>query len=172
MPFADALAVVEEVESGRYTNIAGDPGHGTKWGITQVVYTAYRDRLGLPEQSVALISDTEVQGIYLSEYWLPSHAGDASHPLDVCVFDCAVNSGLHEAILTLQRAVGATADGQYGPDTLAAVKACEPFAAASRFYGLRDHFYENLAAARPESQKFLQGWLNRVAQERKEEGVA
>jgi len=77
-------------------------------------------------------------------------------PVDLAVFDAAVNVGPGRSAKWLQRAVGVDADGILGPGTLAAVAVPDPKALASAVVELRMQYYETLGGP------FLQGWLNRA----------
>ena len=59
----------------------------------------------------------------------------------------------------LQAAVGVTADGAFGPATLAAVKAADPAAVVNAIAAGRTAFYRSL----PTFPHFGDGWLARVA---------
>jgi len=108
----------------------GDP-NPTYQGVTQRVYDGHRDSLGLPRQSVALMTAEERGEIYDS-YWIAGRCGDIasySSELSVVHFDTVFNGG---GAVVLQRAVGVKDDGVIGPVTLAAVKAaCAADAAAT-----------------------------------------
>ena len=171
LPFSDSLAMVLQFEGGFVDN-PDDPGGATNQGITQSVYDRFRTEHGVAVQSVRLIQANEVAAIYQTEYWLPAHCDALAPPLDAVVFDCAVNSGEGRAIRTLQQALGITDDGQWGPETQAATLVCDARAVASKYLDLRTMFYNAVAKARPASIEFLHGWLNRVAEERKDLGVA
>ncbi|WP_377846987.1 glycosyl hydrolase 108 family protein [Bosea sp. UC22_33] len=66
--FAPALTRALTHEGG-FSNHKDDPGGATMKGVTQRVYDAYRERRGLPQQSVRLISEAEIQEIYRKQYW-------------------------------------------------------------------------------------------------------
>ena len=170
MAFSDSLSMVLQFEGGFADNPA-DPGGATNQGVTQAVYDRFRAEHGLAIQSVRLIQSNEVAAIYQVEYWLAAHCDKLTHPLDAVVFDCAVNSGVHQAVLTLQRALGIVADGSFGPVTLAAALACHPSTVAVAYLDLRDEFYKDLATAKPALHQFLRGWLDRILLERARLGI-
>ncbi len=90
---------------GGYSNHPNDPGGKTNKGITQRVYDLYRTSKKLPRRDVRFISDDEVREIYFHKYWVRAHAGDLPAPLDLVVFDTAVNCGVGTAIRFLQQAL-------------------------------------------------------------------
>lgn len=120
--FGQALAKVLLSEGG-YSNDFRDNGGETNFGITHLVYDAWRHTHGEPLQSVKLISPEEVAGIYRANYWNAVQGDHLPAGVSYVVFDGAVNSGVSQSIKWLQRAVGAADDGQIGPKTIAAVGA-------------------------------------------------
>lgn len=142
---------------GAYTQIDG----GTMCGVTQAVYDDYRDSLGLPEQSVALISMDEVQNIMRTLYWTPASCDKLPDKLGIAHFDWAYNHGVHGANVTLQETLGfknTALDGVVGPITLHAVLAVEPSILLQKYLDARRAWYRADTA----QAKYLTGWLNRV----------
>jgi lysozyme family protein len=83
------------------------------------------------------------------------------------VFDSGVNEGLKTAVETLQGAANAlggklAVDGQWGPETLAAVNSADPAALVEEFKRLRSQRYIALAAAIATDKQYLAGWLARA----------
>ncbi len=154
MSFETALSFTLSQE-GYYSNNPADPGGATYRGITQRVYDRYRDGQGLHHQDVRKITDDELQTIYRQNYWNACSGDELGEPVDLAVFDAAVNCGPGRSARWLQKAVGVTADGVIGPGTVAAVGASNLTATALAHVGLRREYYEELDGP------FLQGWLNR-----------
>lgn len=119
--FSRSLAKVL-VHEGGYVNHPADPGGETNRGITKRVYDAYRQRMGLPAQSVRSITSQEVAAIYKAAYWDLAKCDQLPAGVSYVVFDGAVNSGVAQSIKWLQRALGVTPDGVIGNATLAAVQ--------------------------------------------------
>ena len=71
------------------------------------------------------MADAERDAIYKGEYWTPVRGDDLPVGLDFCVFDAAVNSGVGQAGVWLQNALGdhyvGTVDGVIGTKTMQAV---------------------------------------------------
>jgi len=172
MAFQDSLAFIlrPDVEGG-YVNDPDDKGAETNFGVTKAVYDSYRAEKNLPKQDVKIISSAEVSDIYLTEYWNPSHAGSAQHPLDTVIFDCSVNSGVGRAIKTLQQALGLTVDGLFGPNTLKALQNCNAHDTAEKFLDIRSKFYDAIGVANPSQMKFEKGWYNRINKLKAAEGL-
>ena len=160
--FFDCLPVILNYEGG-YVDHPNDHGGATNQGITQRVYTGWRTDRGLVDQSVSRIASNEVTAIYQANYWNPCGAGLCPAPLDLVVFDCAVNSGVGRAVRMLQRVLDIDADGLIGPVTKNTIMSCNPKATAKALIEARRTFYRGIVSAHPEQSKFLAGWLNRMA---------
>lgn len=160
--FTICLAFVLAREGG-FSNNPHDSGGATMKGITQRVYDAYRQRMGLYLRSVALIADSELQDIYRKEYWTPVGCDQLPVGVDLAAFDLAVNAGDTRSEKILQQALGVVVDGNVGPKTIAAAAAADRRALANRMLDLRATFYRQLVIAEPKDAVFLDGWLNRVA---------
>jgi lysozyme family protein len=169
--FVDALPFVLRWEGG-FVNHPNDPGGATNKGVTQKVYDAWRSKQGLAAADVRSLTDTELQSIYESGYWLPPRCDDLPSPLDLVQFDTAVNMGNGRAIKLLQKAVGATpVDGKFGPGTEACVAGCDTGEALAAYCDAREAFYRDLAASNPKLAVFLKGWMNRLNALRKHVGL-
>jgi lysozyme family protein len=144
-----------------YSNDRHDKGGRTMDGIIQREYDKWRIAQGLPTRWVKNIGPDEVRTIYRAEYWLPN-CPRLPAGLDLCLFDTNVNNGVHAGTLLLQRALGKTADGIFGPETNLACAALKSDASATRiviakFYQVRRAYYLSLADAR----YFGSDWLRR-----------
>ena len=163
--FDQCLKFVLEREGG-YVCDSSDRGGATNCGITQATYDDYRVRAGRNRQPVIGINATEIADIYRLRYWKAVHADQLPRPVDLVVFDAAVNHGTRQAILFLQRAVGAEDDGVIGPQTIAAVqadhKAGLSVSVAAAIIVLRREFYQRLAVKDPSQKRFMAGWNNRL----------
>lgn len=161
----EPLKFVLEREGG-YSNNPTDRGGATNRGITQKSYDSWRIRNGLSRNPVSGISGEEVTSIYRTGYWLPVCADDLLAPLDLCVFDAAVQHGSSRAAKWLQRVVGAKQDGKIGPKTLVLLalelERCGLFAVIDRYMDIRDDFYHDIVANDPSQAVFLKGWMNRL----------
>ena len=137
---------------GGYSDHKDDPGGKTRYGITEAVAREVGYRGDMRELPLDL-----AQRIYKNRYW---DAVQAEHlPADVryAVFDAAVNSGVRQSILWLQRALGVVDDGVLGPRTLAAANAANPDALRARLISQRLRFLTNLNTF----GAFGRGWTRR-----------
>lgn len=167
--FDKALDVVIQFETGGdpeggFTEDPADPGGATRWGISQRAN---------PEINPKTLTRKQASDIYREKYWKPTVEAlglDApgSEALALSVFDFAVNSGPEQAIRTLQRNIGATADGIPGPKTRAALTAYlnskAMGVASAELNSGREVFLENLAVSSPKLSRFKMGWLRRVGE--------
>lgn len=133
------LPILLHFEGGWYPGGPGDP-NPTMYGVIQSEYDRFRNTLPAPRQSVQLITTGEVTFIYRTEYWDILKCDGLAWPLCAVVADVAVNNGVGRAKQWLKK----TKD-------------------AATMLDLRDHFYRDLAARRPETSRFLAGWLKRDA---------
>lgn len=152
MNFEQALEIVLKHEGG-YIWHKDDPGGETNFGITVKVAREH-GYMG----DMKAIPMTTVAEIYRKSYWDATRCNELQPELRLAVFDAAVNSGARRSIQWLQAAVGATADGVFGPRTLAAVAGTDPRKAA------RDMCYERLGflASLNHFGTFGRGWVRRV----------
>lgn len=158
------------IREGGYVNDPSDRGGETNWGITHATLDHYNAIHGLPRSSVRDLTRDGAKTIYLELFWIPSGGDVLPYPLDALMFDAAVNHGPAQAVIFLQRAVGANEDGALGPRTLAAIASADMSRVLSALLNAREGFYRWLAT-QPDQAKFLRGWLNRLDGIRKTYGI-
>jgi lysozyme family protein len=93
-----------------------------------------------PSRDVWQITMPEVEVIYYQRYWVPIGAGFRDYPLNLFLFDAAVNHGHSRARKFLASSQG------------------DPI----RYLDARVAFYHAIVRHRPTQRKFLRGWLNRA----------
>ena len=148
-------------QEGGYSNDAHDPGGMTMEGIIQREYDSKRKQWGEPTQWVKKISADEMRTIYYTDYWMP-YSPLLPAGLDLEFFDLCVNGGQHRAIVTLQRALDISDDGQFGSQTMTAVTQLlagggDPNHAIESFKREREAFYRSLGTFR----FFGKDWIRR-----------
>jgi lysozyme family protein len=152
--FDDAFAALIANEGG-YSNNPADPGGETRFGVTARVarkhgYTgAMRD---LPLETAKQIAKTE--------YWDAVRGDELSPRLAFELFDGAYNSGPPQAVKWLQRALGVTVDGAFGPATMAAIAT---FPSEDKLIGRLDAYRLLFLADLGTWPSFGRGWTRRVA---------
>src|SRR5262245_28492186 len=102
---------------GGYTDNSADRGNwtsgvigegllkGTKYGIAAHSH---------PDLDIRNLTLEQAREIYRAEYWDPCGCDEWGSPLDVIVFDAAINNGRGRAIRFLQLAAGVNSDGALG----------------------------------------------------------
>lgn len=153
MNFDAAFAKVLGHEGG-FSNHPDDPGGATRFGVTEAVAREVGYRGDMRELPIEL-----AKRIYLERYWQAVRADELPPGIRHTLFDAAVNSGPRQAVLWLQRALGVTADGILGPQTLAAAHEVSADALRSRILAQRLKFMSAL----PNWPAFSRGWARRIA---------
>jgi lysozyme family protein len=127
-----------------------DPGGLTNFGISQRSY---------PGEDIKGMTVERAKLIYHRDYWGPAGCDAVPDGVRFDLFDMAVNSGVRQAVKTLQRAVQETEDGILGPRTLQAVQSMPEARLRARFNAVRLAFMASL----PNWPAFGRGWALRIA---------
>lgn len=135
---------------GGYVNDPKDPGGETKFGISKRSY---------PKVDIKNLTWDQAKAIYKRDFWDKIQGDKLPMVVAYQLVDAAINSGIDRASRWVQRAVGATQDGDIGPATLAALKATDPNDVVFRFLGFRLQFMTDL----PIWDRFGKGWARRIA---------
>lgn len=147
-------------------NETGDDGGLTKFGI---------DQRSHPEVDIKNLTLEQAREIYFREYWEKTHCAEMQWPLSQVHFDGCVNVGVGQQTKFIQRAAGVVADGAWGPNTKRAlvesVNNIGAQAVAKHVCDQKEAFYRKLAVDKPEKARFLDGWLNRLNDLRKDCGL-
>jgi len=110
----ESIALTLQNEGG-FVNNSADKGHATKFGITQA---------DLPGQNIRELTEAQATAYYQEHYVKPWMAEINSQVVLNKLFDFGVLLGVGTAVRLLQRALGyphSQQDGNFGPETLAAV---------------------------------------------------
>jgi lysozyme family protein len=149
---AGNIDTVQQRRKCGYVNIDGDSGGCTKYGISQRAN---------PSVNVQELTLAQAQQIYHDSYWLASKCDRITIPVTIFYFDMVVNNGGGRAAKILQGCVGATQDGNVGPQTLAAVNSQDPTTLINAMHDARNARYNQIAQNDPSQEQFLAGWLRR-----------
>lgn len=147
---------------GGYVNHPSDPGGRTNLGVTQEVWEDWTDR-AVNEAEMRTLTPEKVKPLYKELYWDRVKGDKLPAGVDYCVFDASVNSGVRRASQWLQVALGVTADGSIGPQTLAMTLATSPDTIIRNYCAQRLKFLEGLSTW----PTFGGGWDRRVAEVKK-----
>lgn len=138
-------------DRGNWTG--GHPGvgtlKGTKYGVSAMEY---------PNLDIANLTLGQAHDIAQSKYWRPAGCDQLPTAVALCVFDFAYNAGVHESVKILQRALGLTEDGAFGPHTQAAATAEDPRYVVSKFTAARNDAYMQMHGW----NVYGQGWRDRA----------
>lgn len=156
--FDDALKALLKHEGG-FVNHPKDPGGMTNLGVTKKVWEEWVGH-AVTEDDMRALTPEKVAPLYKAKYWNKVYGDKLPHGVDLCVFDCAVNSGVSRAVKLLQRAVGVDDDGVIGNMTLHACEAVDADLIIQRFSEERLAFLQAL----PTFATFGKGWTRRVAE--------
>lgn len=148
-------------EEGGYVNNPNDKGGATKYGVTQKTYDAWLKRHNLAHQHVKELQMERAHKIYRG-YWDAARCALAKPPLDLILFDTAINFGAGRAIEFLQKALNVKADKVFGPSTHDAFVASDSHKTLAESIVNQRVAYRHMRVKKDPTQKvFLKGWLNR-----------
>lgn len=137
---------------GGYSNVPGDPGGETNWGISKRSY---------PGLDIADLTREDAKAIYRKDFWDRGRMEEYDPAIAFQAFDIAVNSGIETAVRILQRAAGVADDGHIGPVTVAAIKAKSTTDMLMLIIAERLDFWRKLTTW----PQFGKGWAGRAAQD-------
>ena len=151
------------LHEGGWSDDPADPGGATNFGITLV--TAQRHGI-MTKDELRAITPEQVEAIYRQDYWRFDRVDDQR--VATKIFDLCVNVGMHAAVYMVQEALNGLGadlddDGRWGPMTQACVNATQPDKLLRLLCGEARDYYMAIVDHRPESAKFLRGWLSRAA---------
>jgi lysozyme family protein len=145
--FPRAFQIILDHEGG-YVDHPDDPGGETNFGISKRSY---------PQLDIKNLTKKDAADIYRRDFWGACRCDEINWPLNLYLFDSAVNQGVGTAITILQRALGVRLDGVIGPETLAAANAARD-SIGSDFMTERALTYTRLSSF----GVFGRGWLRRL----------
>lgn len=151
---------------GGFVNDPQDAGGATNRGITLSTWKTYgRDKDGdgdIDEADLRMMTAAEAEDIFRRRYWNACRADEiACQSVANALVDWLWCSG-KPAIMAVQRAAGAKADGIIGPITIAAVNAMPGLTLFNRIQAARLAFLTEICQKRPANRKFLRGWQLRM----------
>lgn len=164
--YTKALHFVLDVEGGT-SNDPDDPGGLTSRGITKATAERAYQKGIAGTADPRRLDQAEIANIYKQFYWYAVSAPSIPEPVDLILFDCAVNCGVNTSIELLQEALheldySLTIDGLMGPETKqttykATSKNENKRILANEFLLQRIWYYNDL-----NNKKFIRGWINRM----------
>jgi len=159
-------------QEGGSSQVIGDHGEETYCGISRKNWPNWQGwaivDANKPLDRNEVINSAELSNLvnlfYHNNFWQKIN-GDLidSQKIAEFLFDWYVNSGAH-ATKALQTIIGVDADGAFGAHSVSVLNEANEDSVYSQFKQARVDFYNNIVQHDPSQQKFLKGWLNRVAQ--------
>ena len=153
------------LREGGWVDHPADPGGATNHGIS-LRFAVGLGRLldmdgdgDVDRDDIRMITREVAAGIYRDEFWRLVRADELPPAVAIATTDAAVNCGPARAVRWLQGAVGARADGQIGPRTLASVAAASPRQVLEEIVARRMMHHATL----PTFRTFGLGWMRRCA---------
>ena len=155
--FESAIPYILENEGGYSTD-----ANGTMYGITNATAASHGyhgDMKALP-LSVAM-------DIYHQSYWTGLDLVN-DQAVSTKILDLRVNFGIGGGTSILQEAlngfdgISLDVDGGFGPATLHATNSVDPAALLQALADTSAAHYQSIAAANPEKEQWLAGWLRRA----------
>ena len=172
--FLPALQKVLAHEGG-YVNDPDDPGGETYKGVARAMHSKWSGwvRVDIAKNKSVfpanLEKDTELQNevaqFYQVNFWDALSADNIESQLVAdSIFDFAVNAGLKTSASLAQMVVEAETDGVIGFESLEKINAFNPEHFLAAFTVAKIARYIAIIKKRPESKKYLYGWVSRTLQ--------
>ena len=139
-------------EGSKYENVPGDDGGATKYGIDQASH---------PHVDIKNLTEDQAEQIYWDESWVKLHAEELPLGVSEVMSNIAINTGIGHATKWLQEALGTTADGIIGPNTIKLANDTNAKALTEKLIRRLETFYRAIGVGH--NAQFLKGWLNRTA---------
>jgi len=140
-----------------YTNDPHDRGGETKYGIA---------KNSNPDLDITHMDWDTAKAVYFSHYWLNAKCDKMDGRLAILQFDGAIQHGPGTASKFIQRAIEVEDDGAIGPITLASLADQDATEICNSVCDQRVKYYNEIVAEDDTQQKYLAGWLRRVAEMR------
>ncbi len=139
----------------KYTEIKGDAGGATKFGISQRAY---------PQEDIRRLTEQRAREIYKRDFWDVVQGSEfASQLVAENIFDTAVNMGVRTASKLAQLCAEATpVDGVMGSASVAAINAMSESQFLAAYTISKIARYAHICNHDKTQTKFLLGWINRT----------
>ena len=145
---------------GEYSDDKADSGGKTLYGISQNNFPSqFAQCVALWKQDKEKALEF-AKGFYFASFYKTIYEFIKDEKVAFKIFDLGVNMGMVKAIKLLQDSLGITNDGIFGQNTLEAVNAKDCY---HNYLNEAEKYYRRIVYQNPEKNKFLKGWLNRLA---------
>lgn len=157
-----ALAFTRKWEGGR-SNHPRDLGGDTNWGITQPTLNQAREYSPELPATVGELTQEQAGHVLKELFWDPLINDFDDLPLTLLVmFDTSVLFGRNGAIALMQLGLHVAPDSIIGPITGKEMDEYTDSELARLVISERKKYHGRRVVARPDQKVFLQGWLNRA----------
>ena len=180
--FDECVNVVVGFEGG-YVNNKDDKGGETNYGITAATLESAKTKGWVSDNvSIKNLKLSHAKVIYKNGYWNAVKADDLPYPLDLIMFDMAINHGVNQAIKLLQKTLNSMSgfnlvvDGIIGQKTMTAIDKLtntDHLRCLCAYVLLnRVELYTSIIQSNKTQEKFFKGWItNRVVKLKQEAGL-
>ena len=151
---------------GDYGNDPDDAGGETRKGIT---YKTWQSVFGDSHDRFMNMSDEDWNHVFRKLFWDPMHGDEIkSQTIADLMVDWIWCSGKKTPVKRLQTILvqdfgcQIDIDGSVGKQTIRALNSVDEKKLLEEIYEERLDFLNDLVATRPQNQKFLKGWQNRI----------
>jgi lysozyme family protein len=148
----------------------GSPLGKPPWGITQSIFDSWAISKNVGPYNVLHIPRAVASDFAEQEYYIPAGCSQLSLKLGFVHFQCSYNTGIVEAVKILQRSVGVTEDGIFGPKTLAAVNHSNEPETIKIYLTYQNEFYKSIE--NKANEVWENGWHHRVTRTARLVGVS
>ena len=165
---ADIKNVIPLIQKweGKFSNDPNDSGGATMMGITMRTFISYRKKKALPLPTIGDLKDIspdEWEAILKLFFWDKWQADQINNQsIANILVDWLWNSGSW-GIKIPQRILGLVEDGIVGYNTLYAINTANQKGLFQDIKKAREQFFWDIVKNNPMQQKFIKGWLNRLA---------
>lgn len=145
-----------------------DSGGASRYGVSLKFYRS-KIQSDATSDTIRNLTVNEAADIYHKYFWMRAPFAEiTSQTLCNRLFDLSVNIGLQAAISCLQKAIVdldgpvITIDGMLGPKTLTIVNSANETELYAKLLAIAAVYYNEIVKVRPQDERFLNGWLNRL----------
>lgn len=173
--FEKALGFTLSYEGSNYTDDPMDAGGATRYGITLgfAQGTGNFDLFDvdgdgdIDKTDIKNLTPERAHDAYKEYFWDKNNLDNYNPKIAFLLFDVAVNSGAGNMSKMLQMSINNCGqnidiDGKIGNETISSLNSCDVDCIVKNLLNIRRDFFKKITIKRPQNQRFLKGWLNRV----------